>query len=82
MKSDPILEEVWRAKDELAKRFDYDIHRLAEYLRGKDAELKTQSRKAIQTRPGIPATRSGKISAKTKATCGSFRSHKSKSPKS
>jgi len=39
MKPDPILEEVWRAKDELAKRFGYDIHRLAEYLRSKETSV-------------------------------------------
>ncbi len=33
MKFDPILEEVWEAKDELARRFDYDMHRMAEHFR-------------------------------------------------
>ena len=33
MKSDRILEEVWKAKDSLGKRFGYDIHRLAEHFR-------------------------------------------------
>jgi hypothetical protein len=33
MKPDPILEEVWRVKDELAREADYDLHRLCENTR-------------------------------------------------
>lgn len=33
MKTDSILEEVWRAKDELAREAGYDIHRYCEQLR-------------------------------------------------
>jgi hypothetical protein len=33
MKSDRILDEVWKAKDALGKRFGYDVHRLAEHFR-------------------------------------------------
>ena len=33
MKSNPILEEVWRIKDELAREAGYDIHRLCENTR-------------------------------------------------
>ena len=33
MKADPILEEVWRIKDELAREADYDINRYCEQLR-------------------------------------------------
>ena len=33
MKSDPILEEVWRIKDELACEAGYDLHRLCENTR-------------------------------------------------
>jgi hypothetical protein len=36
MKADRILEEVWKAKDELARRFDYDLHRMAEHFRSKE----------------------------------------------
>lgn len=28
MKTNPILEELWRIKDELAREADYDVHRL------------------------------------------------------
>lgn len=33
MKSNPILEEVWRIKDELAHEANYDIHQLCENTR-------------------------------------------------
>jgi hypothetical protein len=33
MKPDPILEETWRIKDELARECDYDIRKLFENLR-------------------------------------------------
>ncbi len=29
---DPIMEEIYRAKEELAKEFGYDIHRMAEHI--------------------------------------------------
>ncbi len=33
MKANPILEEVWRIKDDLAREAGYDIHRMFENLR-------------------------------------------------
>ena len=33
MKPNPILEEAWRVKDELACEADYDLHRLCENTR-------------------------------------------------
>ena len=33
MKTNPILEEVWRTKDELAREAGYDVHRFFEELR-------------------------------------------------
>jgi hypothetical protein len=33
MKPDPILEEVWRIKDELAREAGYDLHRMCENTR-------------------------------------------------
>jgi hypothetical protein len=32
-KAEPILEEVWRIKDELAREAGYDLHRLCENTR-------------------------------------------------
>jgi hypothetical protein len=33
MNTNPILEEVWRVKDELAREAGYDMHRLCENTR-------------------------------------------------
>jgi hypothetical protein len=33
MNTNPILEEVWRIKDELAREAGYDVHRLCENTR-------------------------------------------------
>ncbi len=33
MKPNPILEEAWRVKDDLAREADYDLHRLCENTR-------------------------------------------------
>jgi hypothetical protein len=38
MKPNPILEEIWRIKDELAREAGYDIHRMCENLRRWEAE--------------------------------------------
>ena len=38
MKANPILEEVWRIKDELAREAGYDLHRLCENTRKWAAE--------------------------------------------
>lgn len=33
MRSDPIIEEVWRNKDEYARRHDYDLSKICADLR-------------------------------------------------
>lgn len=38
MKTNPILEEVWRIKNELAREAGYDVHRLCENTRKWAAE--------------------------------------------
>ncbi len=38
MKPDPILEELWKIKDELAREAGYDTHRFFETLRQWEAE--------------------------------------------
>ena len=38
MKPDPILEELWRIKDDLAREAGYDTHRFFENLRQWTAE--------------------------------------------
>ena len=36
--TDEIIEEVWQAKDQLAKRFNYDLDALAAELRKRERE--------------------------------------------
>jgi hypothetical protein len=36
--TDEIIREVWRAKDEIAKRFNYDLEALAAELRKRQEE--------------------------------------------
>ena len=36
---DEIIEELWRVKDEIAREYGYDIHRLLEYLRGVEKQI-------------------------------------------
>ena len=38
MMKDEIIEEVWKAKDELARQFEYDLDRLATALRQREQE--------------------------------------------
>jgi hypothetical protein len=38
MMTDEIIREVWRAKDELAKQFNYDLEALATELRRRQKE--------------------------------------------
>jgi hypothetical protein len=38
MMTDEIIREVWRAKDELAKQFNYDLDALAAELRRREKE--------------------------------------------
>lgn len=41
--ADEILREVWRIKDELSKRYDYDIHRMAEAARNRESRTSTSN---------------------------------------
>ena len=59
--TDPIMEELYKAKEALAKRFDYDIHRLAEYLRREGSKSnRTPVRKPVKKRPQASSFRSTK----------------------
>ena len=44
--SDPILEEVWRARDEHARRFQYDLKKICADLR----RIENQSGARVVTR--------------------------------
>ena len=39
----PILEELWKVKDEIARECEYDLNKLAERLRKKQQEEKRQA---------------------------------------
>ena len=43
---DPILEEIWKARNEHARRFDYDIKRICEDLR----RIEKESGRRVVTR--------------------------------
>ena len=43
---DPILEEVWKARDEHARRFNYDLKRICEDLR----KIEKRSGRRVVTR--------------------------------
>jgi hypothetical protein len=55
--ADPILEEIWKARDEHARRFDYDVKRICADLR----KIEKQSGRRVVTRkpkrPSTPANR-------------------------
>jgi hypothetical protein len=46
---DPILEEVWKARDEHARRFDYDIRKICADLRSIE---KRSGRRVVTQKPG------------------------------
>ncbi len=48
MHGDPILEEIWRIKDEQAALYDYDVRKLAEALK---EEEKRSGRKVVTLEP-------------------------------
>jgi hypothetical protein len=49
MKPDPILEEIWRVKDELARRCGYDVDRVFDELQRLTAEEEKAGRKIIRS---------------------------------
>jgi hypothetical protein len=48
---DPIVDEVRQARDAIAKKYDYDIEKLAEALRAEDAR---SGRKVVRLPPRKP----------------------------
>ena len=49
--TDEIMREVWRAKDELAKEFNYDLDALAAELRKREKE---SGRKVVNLEKDVP----------------------------
>jgi hypothetical protein len=52
MQDDPVVAEIRRIREELAARFNYDIHAIFEYARQRDA---ADTRKVIRLPPRRPA---------------------------
>jgi hypothetical protein len=48
MQNDPVVAEIRRIREELAARFNYDIHAIFEYVRQRDA---ADNRKVIRLPP-------------------------------
>jgi hypothetical protein len=74
MKVDPILEELWKIKDDLAREAGYNTGRFLENLRKWDAEhphagpvvnspeeLQTRLRMRGATEPPFPANNAGQV---------------------
>jgi len=51
MQHDPVVAEIRRIREELAARFNYDIHAIVEYARQQDA---ADNRKLIRLPPRRP----------------------------
>lgn len=63
MKSDPVIDELHRVKDEIAKEFNYDIHALFESLR---EEEKKSGRKYVSFEKPAKPTKKRTATAKKK----------------
>jgi len=51
MQDDPVVAEIRRIREELAARFNYDIHAIFEYAKQRDA---ADNRKVIRLPPRRP----------------------------
>jgi len=59
--SDPILEEIWKARDEYARRFNYDMKKICADLRRieKQSDRRVVTRKPKRPSSGAKRTRGG-----------------------
>jgi hypothetical protein len=56
MKSDPIVEEVRRIRDELARKFNYDVRAIGEDAMSRQRNTLTpEELKAIRAKPAKPS---------------------------
>lgn len=63
MTPDPVIAELHRVKDEIAKEFNYDIHALFEHIRGLE---KTSGRKYVSFEKPKKPTKKRTTAAKKK----------------
>jgi len=54
---DPMLEEIWKARDEHARRFNYDLKRICADLRRIE---KQSGRRVVTRKPKRPSTATGR----------------------
>ena len=47
MNKNPILEEIWRVREEIARESNHDIHAMAEAARKREARLAAQGWKLV-----------------------------------
>ena len=47
MNNNPILEEIWRVREEIARESNHDIHAMAEAARKREARLAAQGWKFV-----------------------------------
>ena len=54
---DPIIEEIWRARRALMKKYDGDLGKLFDALRAEQAEEERRGRKVVRLPPKKPRVR-------------------------
>ena len=47
MNKNPILEEIWRVREEIARESNHNIHAMAEAARAREARLATEGWKFV-----------------------------------
>lgn len=56
MKTNEILEEIYRVREEIARECDYDIHKLFAQMRQRTAQLKAEGWPVVSPAPREPET--------------------------
>ena len=54
----PILEKLWKVKDEIARECDYDLNKLADHLRQRQKEGKRKIVDFSESQEGKPSAQS------------------------
>ncbi|HET6881512.1 MAG TPA: hypothetical protein VFI31_15220 [Pirellulales bacterium] len=66
--NDPIVDEVWRIKDELAARFNYDLKAIYEHLKQREKEREqTTGRRYLAPPPRVKPATANPLTAPTAA---------------
>ena len=64
MKSNEILDEIHRVREEIARECDYDVHKLFERMRQRTEKLKAEGWQVVCPEPRQPET-AGALHEKT-----------------